>query len=255
MSRRFEGRGVVVTGGAGGIGLAIVDVFVREGARVLSVDLRDTKGADSLIADLADVAAVKGVIPEAVARLGRVDVLVNNAGVQPDGSALDVTADEFDRTFAVNARAPFLLMQDACRHFLSREGGGSIVNVASANALRNESPEAPYNASKAALVALTKAFAHEFGHLGIRVNAVCPGETVTPEEEVEMTDEDRHTLREYLQRVPMRRPARPGEQAAAVLFLASEDASFITGESLLVDGGELAGNWYDSRLAPPVPDR
>jgi NAD(P)-dependent dehydrogenase (short-subunit alcohol dehydrogenase family) len=143
-------------------------------------------------------------------------------------------------------------MQEACRHFVEA-GGGAVVNIASANAIRNESPEAAYNASKAALVSLTRAFAHELGHLGIRVNAVCPGETVTAEEEAEMTADDRRVLREYLGRIPMRRPGRSEEQAAAVLFLASDDASFITGEALLVDGGELSGDWYDTRDAPPLP--
>ena len=112
-----------------------------------------------------------------------------------------------------------------------------------------------YNASKAALIALTTAFAHEFGHLGIRVNCVAPGETITPEAERGMDHDDRAQLHDYLRRVPMRRPGTPAEQAAAVLFLASDEASFITGQTLVVDGGELSGDWYDSRDSPPVPDR
>jgi len=256
---RFEGRGVVVTGAAQGIGRAIVEAFVAEGARVVAVDVRGDAmstlpaGVERVAADLADPDAVRAVVPEAVRRLGAVDVLVNDAGVQPDGDALGVSVEEFDATFAVNARAPFLLMQDVCRHLMERGVGGAIVNVASANALRNESPESAYNASKAALVALTRAFAHEFGHLGIRVNAVCPGETITAEARDAMTDDDRRRLSAYLHRVPLRRAGRADEQAAAVLFLASDEASFITGETLLVDGGELAGEWYDAADSPPVP--
>ena len=255
IAPRFEGRGVVVTGGAQGIGRAIVEGFCAEGARVVSVDLRPTEvdGVASIVADLGRVEDAKRAIPEAIERLGRLDVLVNDAGVQPDGPALEVTPEQFDHTFAVNARAPFLLMQGAVRHFVDH-GGGAVVNIASANALRNESPESVYNATKAALVALTRAFAHEFGHLGVRVNAVCPGETITPEAEAAMTADDRRLLRAYLGRVPMRRAGRPREQAAAVLFLASDDASFITGETLVVDGGELSGDWYDVRDAPPLPE-
>jgi NAD(P)-dependent dehydrogenase (short-subunit alcohol dehydrogenase family) len=252
VTAAFEGRGVVVTGGARGIGRAIVAAFQREGARIVSIDLLDTDGVEAVIADLASTPEARAAFAESRSRLGHVDVLVNCAGVQPDGPALDVADDEFDHTFAVNVRAPFILMQEACRHFVER-GGGSIVNVASANAIRNESPESVYNASKAALVALTRAFAHELGHRGIRVNCVCPGETLTPEADAALTPDDRHLVHEYLRRIPMRRVGRPEEQAAAVLFLASEAASFITGETLVVDGGELTGEWYDVRDAPPLP--
>ena len=250
---------MIVTGAAQGIGRAIVEAFVAEGARVVAVDVRADAmtalpaAAEAIVADLADPDDARAVVPEAVRRLGALDVLVNDAGVQPDGGALGVTLEEFDGTFAVNARAPFLLMQDVCRHLIARGVGGAIVNVASANALRNESPESVYNASKAALVALTRAFAHEFGHLGIRVNAVCPGETITPEARAAMTIDDHRLLSAYLRRVPMRRAGRADEQAAAVLFLASDEASFITGETLLVDGGELTGEWYDAADSPPVP--
>ena len=258
--RRFEGRVVLVTGAARGIGRAIALAFAAEGARVAAVDvredrletLRDVEAVETIVADLADAARTEALVGEVTERLGGLDVLVNCAALQPDGPALDVTSDELDATFAVNVRAPFVLMREACRLFVA-SGGGAIVNIASANAIRNESPESIYNASKAALVALTRAFAHEFGHLGVRVNAVCPGETITPEAEEEMTDDDRSLVREYLRRVPMRRVGRPAEQAAAVLFLASDDASFISGETLLVDGGELSGDWYDTRDAPPLP--
>jgi NAD(P)-dependent dehydrogenase (short-subunit alcohol dehydrogenase family) len=260
--RRFDGRGVIVTGAASGIGRAIASAFEEEGATVVAVDVREADGLRTIVADLGDAVAAGTVIPAAVELLGRVHVLVNCAGIQPDGPALDVAVAEFDRTLAVNTRGPFLLMQHSIRHFLAVGGpdpdgdglGGAIVNVASTNAIRNESPESVYNASKAALVALTTAFAHEFGHAGIRVNCVAPGETLTPDERAANTAEDRAALRSYLERVPMRRPGRPEEQAAAVLFLASDDASFITGHTLVVDGGELSGDWFDRRDAPGVPE-
>jgi NAD(P)-dependent dehydrogenase (short-subunit alcohol dehydrogenase family) len=262
--RRFAGRVVLVTGAARGIGRAIASAFIAEGARVAAADLladrleglrrQSGEATEIFPVDLADPVQASGLVASVLGRCGGLDVLVNCAALQPDGPALDVMAEDFDTTFAVNVRAPFVLMQEACRHFVAA-GGGAIVNIASANALRNESPESIYNASKAALVALTRAFAHELAHLGVRVNAVCPGETITPEAEEEMTDDERSVVDEYLRRIPMRRAGRPEEQAAAVLFLASDEASFITGETLLVDGGELSGDWYDTRDAPPVPPR
>ena len=189
---RFDGRGVIVTGAAQGIGRGIAAAFLDEGAHVLAADVR----ADGLeatrslapdrvvphVVDLADADAARGVVPAAIEALGEVHVLVNCAGVMPEGPFLDVTPSTFDLTFAVNVRAPMLTMQAVAPH-LAGHGGGAIVNIASANAFKNESPEAPYNASKAALVALTKAAAHEWGHLGIRANCVAPGQTNTPEDD------------------------------------------------------------------------
>ena len=177
---------------------------------------------------------------------------MNCAGVMPDGPLLDVTRETFDRTFAVNTRAPMATMQAVVPHF-AEHGGGAIVNIASANAFKNESPEAPYNASKAALVALTKAAAHEWGHLGIRANCVAPGQTVTPEGAVEIENdaEEARLQREYLRKIPLRRAGCPRDQAMAVLFLASDDAAWINGQTLIVDGGELGGgDWYDAPTRP-----
>ena len=261
---RFEGRNVIVTGAAQGIGRGIVEAFVHEGAQVFAADIRaeqlesmrEEVGADRVdihVVDLADFEAAKAMVRTAIARMGRLHVLVNCAGSMPGGPFLDVDRETFDRTFAVNARAPLATMQVAAEHF-AQHGGGVIVNIASANAFQNESPEAPYNASKAALVALTKAAAHELGHLGIRANCVAPGQTVTPETEAEirMDPEEARVQRDYLPRIPLRRAGKPADQAAAVLFLASDGAGFISGQTIIVDGGELGGGrWYDAELAPP----
>jgi len=264
---RFDGKNVIVTGAAQGIGRGIVQAFLDEGAQVLAADVRaDGLGGTVALApervhahvvDLSDFDAARGVVPAALGAFGRVHVLVNCAGVMPGGPLVDVTQGTFDLTFAVNARAPMATMQAIVPHF-AEHGGGAIVNIASANAFKNESPEAPYNASKAALVALTKAAAHEWGHLGVRANCVAPGQTVTPEEEAEIAnDPDEARLqREYLRKIPLRRAGVPRDQAMAVLFLASEDAAWISGQTLIVDGGELGGgDWYDAADAPPIPGR
>jgi NAD(P)-dependent dehydrogenase (short-subunit alcohol dehydrogenase family) len=265
---RFEGRRVVVTGGGRGIGRGIVDAFLAEGATVLATDvltgelarLRETYSHLGRLAvhpaDLAEDEQVHGIVPAALTHLGGLDVLVNNAGLQPDGPALDVTPADFNAVFSVNVRAPMLLMQHACRHWIEQGNAGAIVNIASANAFQNESPESIYNASKAALVALTKAYAHEFGHHGIRANCVAPGETITPEADAEMAanPEARELVRRYLARIPLRHAGTPRDQAMAVLFLASDDARFISAQTLIVDGGELGGGaWFDDHNAPPLP--
>jgi len=264
---RFTDRNVIVTGAAQGIGRGIAEAFLAEGARVFAADVR----ADGLrklraaatepehlrvhVVDLSDFEAAAAMVRKAIAVYGDLHVLVNCAGIMPDGPFLEVTEEIFDLVFAINARAPLATMQVAAAHMADR-GGGAIVNIASANAFKNESPESVYNASKAALVALTKAVAHELGHRGVRVNCVAPGETVTPEERALMAgDADEAKMqREYLRRIPLRRAGTPRDQAAAVLFLASDDAGWITGQTLIVDGGEIGGgDWYNPDDAPPLP--
>jgi NAD(P)-dependent dehydrogenase (short-subunit alcohol dehydrogenase family) len=264
---RFTGRNVIVTGAAQGIGRGITEAFLAEGASVFAADIRagaltDLRAAQAEperlavhVVDLSDFEAAAAMVREAIAVFGRLHVLVNCAGVMPDGPFLRVTKETFDLVFAVNARAPLATMQVAAAHMADR-GGGVIVNIASANAFKNESPESVYNASKAALVALTKAVAHELGHLGVRANCVAPGQTVTPEDLAVMAEDagEARLQREYLRRVPLRRAGTPGDQAAAVLFLASDEAGWITGQTLIVDGGELGGgDWYNPDDAPPLP--
>jgi len=265
---RFDAKHVVVTGGARGIGRAIVEAFLAEGASVIALDVledeldvmrgeqADAQRIDTIAVDLADPEAAREAAAEAVRRSSRVDVLVNCAGIMTSGPILDMPLETFDRTIAVNTRAPLITMQTIGAH-MADNGGGAIVNVASANAFKNESPEAAYNASKAALVALTKAMAHELAHRNIRSNCVAPGQTITKEKGARTgTDPEQARIqREYVRRIPMRRAGRPSEQAAAVLFLASNDASFVNGETLIVDGGELGGgDWYDAANAPAIPE-
>jgi len=266
---RFAGKNVLVTGAAQGIGLGITEAFLTEGASVFAADIR----ADGLakmraaqaepdrvsvhVVDLSDFEAAAAMVREVIALCGNLDVLVNCAGVMPEGPFLAVTKETFELAFAINARAPLATMQVAAAHMAER-GRGAIVNIASANAFKNESPESVYNASKAALVALTKAVAHELGHRGVRANCVAPGQTLTPGDRALMAQDagEAEFQREYLRRIPLRRAGTPADQAAAVLFLASDDAAWITGQTLIVDGGELGGgDWYNPEDAPPVPDR
>jgi 2-keto-3-deoxy-L-fuconate dehydrogenase len=265
---RFTDRHVLVTGAAQGIGRGIAEAFLAEGARVFAVDiLADNLAAmraaqaepdrvSTHVADLSDFEAATAMAREAIAVDGGLDVLVNCAGTMPDGPFLEVTKKTFDLVFAVNVRAPMATMQVVGSHMAER-GGGAIVNIASANAFKNESPESVYNASKAALVALTKAVAHELGYRGVRANCVAPGQTITPENEIEMaTDPELARLeRQYLRRIPLQRAGTPRDQAGAVLFLASDEAAWISGQTLIVDGGELGGgDWWNPEDAPPLPD-
>jgi NAD(P)-dependent dehydrogenase (short-subunit alcohol dehydrogenase family) len=264
--QRFEGRNVIVTGASSGIGWAIAHAFVNEGATVFAAARRgalldEMRAASSAparvhtaVVDVGVPEQARGMVNEAIAVLGRVHVLVNNAAIMPYGPVLEMEEKTWRDTLAVNLDGPFFASQTAARHMIE-QGGGVIINIASANAFRVESPAANYNTSKAALVMMTRCFAHELGHLGVRACCVAPGQTVTPEAAAELTTEEYHReFVEYCSRVPMRRPAQASEQAAVVLFLASDDASYVNGETIVVDGGELTGEWLDSADNPPVPE-
>lgn len=259
---QFEDRGVLVTGGASGIGLAIAAEFLRRGARVLVADrdregLARLEGSERLLTIEADLTG-----PDTPGRLGAeaeqilegVDVLVNNAGLMRQTPALEITVAEWDELFAVNLRAVFFLTQAVARAMAER-GGGAVVSVASVNALRTEAPEAHYNATKAGIVSVMRSFTTELGHRGVRFNCVAPGETVGSEEAGDYTDDDRDRTRRYLERVPLRRVGLPEEMARVVCFLASDEASYVSGQTIIADGGELAGDWYDTEARPPVPER
>ena len=256
---RFEGRGVLVTGASSGIGAACVRAFVREGARVVATgrsevrlaSVREGAGEPSrvtvLVADLAGSGEAARVATEAIAQLGRLDVLVNNAGVAFEEAALDTTEDTWRTTMATNLDAAFFASQVAGRH-MAGAGGGAIVNVASIDGIVPEAPLLAYNVSKAGLISLTRTMAVELGPAGVRVNAIAPGETLTAMTESDIADE--RFRREYLPGVPLGRFARADEQAGPILFLASDEASFVNGATLVADGGQIAGRWYYPWHAP-----
>jgi NAD(P)-dependent dehydrogenase (short-subunit alcohol dehydrogenase family) len=261
---RFEGKSVVVTGGSSGIGAAAVHAFVAEGARVVAVGRNPDRLADvasgspdpdrvhAVIADVSIRADCFRLVEEAIAWLGSIDVLVNCAGIAYLESLFDISDKTWDETIATNLSGPFWTSQAAARHMVDTGRGGAIVNVASTDAFVAESPLAHYNASKAGLVMLTQSFGHELGHLGVRVNAVAPGLTDTPMLEDDL--ESAEFRRGYFRRIPLQRPARPEEQARVILFLASDDAAYVNGETIVVDGGQLKGSWYFPEMAPEVPE-
>jgi NAD(P)-dependent dehydrogenase (short-subunit alcohol dehydrogenase family) len=252
--RGLRGKRVVVSGGSSGIGAATARRFLEEGSRVVLAGL-EPEQVDATVASLGTVGDVSGIAvdvsaPEGVARLvdsatstlGGLDILVNNAGTAWREPFLDIGAASWDRIIATNLRSMFLVAQAVARVLVEQAAGGAIVNMSSVNGMVGEPEYAHYNASKAAVLLLTKTMAAELGVHGIRVNALCPGYIETPLNAAiagSLGDDDfAETYAE--EKVPLRRTGMPSEVAAAYAFLASDDASFITGAELVVDGGQVA---------------
>ena len=242
---RLAGKVAIVTGAASGFGAGIVRRFVDEGARAVLADVDAAAGermareigADFVAADVSSDADAGRMVASAIERFGRLDILVNNAGrPQSPTSIVETSESEFDRLMAVNARAIFL----AARHavpVMRRQGGGVILNTVSVAAIRPRLGLAAYNASKGAALVLTKSLAIELAADQIRVNAVCPGPGDTPMLATFVGgDSDAHRAA-FLSTIPMGRLCAPRDIADAMVFLASDEASFITGVVLEVDGG------------------
>ena len=236
---RLEGKVCVITGVAGGIGVATAGLFAREGARVVGVDLVEHSiGELPLQADLIDEDAVRAVYTRARDELGRVDVLFNNAGISPadDASVLDTTVEAWERVQAVNLRSVFLCCKHGIPHLLDG-GGGSVVNTASFVAvLGAATSQISYTASKGGVLALSRELGVEFARRGVRVNALCPGPVDTPLLR-ELYAKDPEQAARRLVHIPMGRFANAREIATAALFLASDESSYITATAFTVDGG------------------
>jgi NAD(P)-dependent dehydrogenase (short-subunit alcohol dehydrogenase family) len=239
---RLAGQRVVITGAARGIGAAIAQTFAAEGAHLALLDREAERcaataerlGARSLAVDLADPESTRAVTAAAVDALGGIDVLVNNAGVLQMAPLLDITVDDWDRTFDINVRAMLLTTQIAAKAMIAAGGGGSIVNMASMGGKVGSPNQAHYAASKAAVIGLTRVSAMELGAHGIRVNCICPGYVLTEMGAATRTPE---MVAKWSSMSPLGRCAEPDEVADMALFLASDQARYCTGQAMNVSGG------------------
>jgi len=243
----LEGKRVLVTGGASGIGAATVERFMSEGCAVCVLDMdaeacerikKELVGLDGfVVCDVRDREAVKKAVLQVAAQVGGIDILINNAGVSVRHKFLEITAEEWEQVLKVNLTGAFHVAQITARHMVQAGQGGVILNTASTNGIVGYPYYADYNASKAGVIALTKSMALELAPDN-RVNAIAPGYVMTPMQEREYTEQ---MLEELNAKIPAQRHAHPHEVANLFAFLASDEAAYLTGQVFTIDGGEIAG--------------
>jgi len=241
---KLKNKVAIVTGGARGIGKAICLRLAREGAKIVIFDLMNELalkvaeeikegGGESLIipVDVSSLCSVEQAVEKVIDKFKRVDILVNNAGITKDKLILRMKEEDWDKVIQVNLKGAFNCLKIVLK-FMSRQRYGRIVNISSVIGLRGNVGQANYAASKAGLIALTKSAAKEFAKRGITVNAIAPGFIQTS-----MTQELLNTRKDLLDQIPMERVGKPEEVAGLVSYLVSEDAAYITGETIRIDGG------------------
>jgi NAD(P)-dependent dehydrogenase (short-subunit alcohol dehydrogenase family) len=248
LTGRLEGRAAIVTGVGSGLGREIARVLAGEGAQVLGCDVNDDGGAATMDGigfyrhtDVASERAVEGLVAAALERFGTLDIMVNNAAIQIEEELAETSEEQLDRILAVNLKGVFFGCKHAVRA-MRDTGGGSIVNIASILGLVADGILAAYCAAKGGVLGITRATAVRYGRDGIRCNAICPGDIDTPLVAAYFqTADDPAALRAEVEaEYPLGRIAQPAEIARGVVFLASDDSSFMSGQPLVLDGGLLA---------------
>jgi NAD(P)-dependent dehydrogenase (short-subunit alcohol dehydrogenase family) len=239
MAARLDGKVCVITGAASGIGAEAARLFAAEGAKVVGVDIAPgSEGELALEADVTDEEQVRGMYERAREELGRIDVLFNNAGINPtdDASVLETSLETWQRVQDVNLRSVFLCCKHGIPHLLEGEGG-SVINTASFVAVMGAAvSQISYTASKGGVLSLSRELGVEFARRGVRVNALCPGPVNTPLLQELFADDPQKAARRLVH-LPMGRFAEVREVAQAALFLASDESSYVTASTFLVDGG------------------
>ncbi|MDK3018534.1 SDR family NAD(P)-dependent oxidoreductase [Pseudodonghicola flavimaris] len=262
---RFEGKCVLITGGAGSIGWAAAQRFAAEGARVALADLHAERtrelaasldGAIAIAADVSDTDGAEAAVAQTVGAFGGIDCLFNNAGISgPLRPVFELTPEEWDHVIRTNLRSMFLVLRAAIRAMIIGGQGGAIVNMGSSMAGWDVLSASPgYVASKHAVTGLTRSAALDAAGYGIRVNAICPGVVETPLG-VPAADREAYlaNVRHFADRIPLRRIGQPEDIAAAVAFLASDEARHITGVDWLIDGGQTLQSWANAPNATAFP--